>query len=92
VFKFYRGLGTAGTITRMPVSKSKRKRYIPPPKPKPKPSPKWVPILMVTMLGIGVLDLVLYYLTLLPGGSPLWGLLSGFALIAGGFFTGIFWR
>jgi hypothetical protein len=61
----------------MPVSKSKRNRYQPPPKPNPPPSPKWVPILM---------------LGLLPGGSPLWGLLSGFALIAGGFFTGIFWR
>jgi cell division protein CrgA len=82
----------AGTITRMPVSKSKRTRYTPPPKPKPKPSPKWVPILMLSLLGIGVIDLVLYYLTLLPGGSPLWGLISGFMLIAAGFFTGIFWR
>jgi hypothetical protein len=47
---------------------------------------------MVTLLGIGVLDLVLYYLTLLPGGSPLWGLLSGFGLISAGFVAGIFWR
>ena len=92
VFNFYRAPGTAGTIARMPVSKSKRQRYTPPPKPKPKPSPKWVPILMVSLLGVGVLDLVLYYLALLPSGSPLWGLLSGFGLIAGGFFTGIFWR
>jgi len=92
LFNFYPAPGTAGTIARMPVSKSKRRRYTPPPKPKPKPSPKWLPILMLSMLGLGVLDLVLYYLTLLPGGSPLWGLLSGFALIAGGFFTGIFWR
>lgn len=76
----------------MPVSKSKRQRYIPPPKPKPKPSPRWVPILMVALLGIGVADLILYYLGLLPGKTPLWGLLSGFALIALGFFTGVFWR
>ena len=92
IFNFYPGPWTAGTIAAMPVSKSKRRRYQPPPKPKPKPSPKWVPILMLSMLGLGVLDLVLYYLSILPGGSPLWGLLSGFALIAGGFFTGIFWR
>ena len=76
----------------MPVSKSKRNRYIPPPRPKPKPSPKWVPRLMVILLGIGIIDLVSYYLGILPGGSPLWGLLVGFAFIAGGFFTGIFWR
>jgi hypothetical protein len=76
----------------MPVSKSKRSRYIPPPKPKPKPSPRWVPILMISLLVLGVTDLVLYYLGLLPGKSPLWGLLVGFAFIALGFFTGVFWR
>jgi hypothetical protein len=47
---------------------------------------------MVTLLGLGVVDLVLYYLGLLPGRSPLWGLLVGFGLIASGFFTGVFWR
>lgn len=77
----------------MPVSRSKRSRYTAPPKPKPKPSPPWVPIVMVVLLGLGVLDLVLYYLGLPPlRGSPIWGLLAGFALIAGGFFTGVFWR
>lgn len=76
----------------MPVSKSKRRRYTPPPKPKPKPSPKWVPALMVTLLAIGVIDLVLYYLGLLPGGSQTPYLLGGFGLIAAGFGTGVFWR
>lgn len=77
----------------MPVSKSKRNRYIPPPKPKPKPSPRWVPRLMVALLGLGVIDLIMYYMGIPPLAShPLWGLLLGFALIAGGFFTGIFWR
>lgn len=76
----------------MPVSKSKRRRFTPPPKAKPKPSPRWVPVLMLALLVLGVVDLVLYYLGALPGGSPLWGLLSGFGLISAGFFTGIFWR
>lgn len=77
----------------MPVSKSKRSRYKAPPKPKPKPSPTWVPVLLLALLGVGVSDLILYYLRLLPGGgSPLWGLLSGFGLIASGFFVGVFWR
>lgn len=79
-------------MTPMPVSKSKRKRYTPPPKKKPKPSPAWVPMLMLGLLALGVISLVLYYLRLLPGDQPLWGLLGGFGLIAGGFFTGIFWR
>lgn len=49
---------------------------------------------MVGLLAAGVILLVLYYVRLLPGagGSPLWGLLGGFGLIAGGFFTGVFWR
>lgn len=76
----------------MPRSKSKRTRYIPPPKAKPKPSPRWVPVAMLVLLGLGVVDLVLYYLTLLPGGSPIWGLLVGFGLIATGFGFGVFWR
>lgn len=76
----------------MPVSKSKRRRYTPPPKPKPKPSPPWVPWLMLALGGIGVIMIVLYYMGLLPSGRPLWGLLSGFGLIAASFFTGIFWR
>lgn len=47
---------------------------------------------MLGLLAVGVIILVLYYLRLLPGGSPLWGLLGGFGLIASGFFTGVFWR
>lgn len=76
----------------MPVSKSKRQRYIPPAKPKPKPSPRWVPVLMMTFIALGVLMLIAYYMGLLPGDSPLWGLLGGFGLVAAGFFTGVFWR
>lgn len=77
----------------MPRSKSKRRRYTPPPKAKPKPSPRWVPVVLVVMLGLGVVDLVLYYLGLPPfRGAPTWGLFAGFGLIAGGFFTGVFWR
>lgn len=76
----------------MPVSRSKRRRYQPPPKPKPKPSPRWVPVLMLAFLVLGVADLVLYYLGILPGGSKTVYLLSGFGLIAAGFGTGVFWR
>ena len=76
----------------MPVSKSKRRRFTPPPKPKPKPSPTWVPIVMLALLVLGVVDLVLYYLGVLPGGARVAYLLIGFGLIAGGFGVGVFWR
>ena len=47
---------------------------------------------MVTLLGLGVLDLVLYYLGLLPFNNGVVWLIVGFLLIAGGFVTGVFWR
>jgi len=47
---------------------------------------------MLSLLAVGVIVLILYYLGLLPGRSPLWGLLGGFSLIASGFFVGVFWR
>ncbi|HEX9776402.1 MAG TPA: cell division protein CrgA [Actinomycetota bacterium] len=75
----------------MPISKSKRRRYTPPPKPKPKPSPKWVPVLMLTLIGLGVVWLVLYYLSVINFGNLI-GIGVGFGFIAGGFFTGVFWR
>lgn len=76
----------------MPVSKSKRRRYTQPPKTKPKPSPPWVPIVMLGLLVLGVVDLVLYYLGVLPGGPKTLYLLVGFGLIASGFGVGVFWR
>ncbi len=77
----------------MPVSKSKRSRYTPPPRPKPKPSPKWVPVVMLGFLILGVIDLVLYYTGLFPGDQPAtWQLLLGFGFIASGFIFGVFWR
>ena len=53
----------------MPRSKSKRSRYTPPPPKKAPPSPPWVPALMFTGFGLGVLIIVLNYLGLLPGGA-----------------------
>jgi len=84
----------------MPVSKGKRSRYTPPPKVKPKPSPRWVPIAVVVLISLGVIDLVLYYLS---GQSTAglfglinrytsWPLIVGFSLIAGGFGLATQWR
>jgi hypothetical protein len=47
---------------------------------------------MLALLVLGVIDLVLYYLGTLPGGSRVAYLLIGFGLIAAGFGVGVFWR
>ena len=49
------------------------------------PSPRWYVITMFFLMGIGVLLIVLNYLTLLPGSVSRWYLWSGLALIGGGF-------
>jgi hypothetical protein len=62
-------------------------RYTPPIPKEQKVSPRWVPILMFTLLGLGVLVIVLNYLDLLPGDTSNTYLLIGLGLITGGFIT-----
>jgi hypothetical protein len=84
----------------MPVSKGKRSRYQAPPKPKPKPSPRWIPITVIVLISLGVLDLVLYYLSGntnwfvfgLINRYTTWPLITGFAFIAAGFGLATQWR
>jgi Cell division protein CrgA len=63
------------------------------------PSPRWLPALMVVLFGIGMLWLVVFYLTEarmggLPGASDIgnWNLLVGFAFIIVGFALATQWR
>jgi len=49
------------------------------------PSPRWYVITMFSLMTIGILLIVLNYLTLLPGSVSRWYLWSGLALIGGGF-------
>ena len=89
----------------MPESKKRKKGvYTPPPTPgssarKRKPSPIWLAPLMLAMFGIGVLWLVIFYLT--QGDmvdAPFigeWGngnLLAGFGFIVVGFGLSTQWR
>jgi len=62
-------------------------RYTPPIPREQKVSPWWVPVLMFTLLGVGVLVIVLNYVGLLPGDTKNSYLLIGLALITGGFIT-----
>jgi LPXTG-motif cell wall-anchored protein len=68
-------------------------RYTPPiPKAK-KVSPIWVPVLMFTCLGLGVLIILANYVGLMPGGEANnWYLLIGLALITTGFLTATQYR
>jgi len=69
----------------MPRSKSKRSRYTPPPPKKAPPSPLWVPVTMFTLLGLGMVIVIINYLGVLPGGAKNGYLFLGLGLITVGF-------
>ena len=60
-------------------------RYTPPVPRDVKVSPIWVPILMFTLLGLGMIVIVINYLGLLPGEADNKYLLAGLVLITLGF-------
>jgi len=60
-------------------------RYTPPVPRSTKVSPKWVPVLMFSLLGLGMVTLVVNYLDVLPGGTSNWYLLSGLVMVTFGF-------
>lgn len=62
-------------------------RYTPPVPKYVKSSPIWVPILMFTLLGLGLLVIICNYLGLVPGDTSNWYLLAGLGLILGGILT-----
>jgi len=69
------------------------RRYTPPTARADKlPSPPWVPILMFTFWGLGMLVIFLSYLGVLPGGSSNWYLLVGLGLILAGIVTATQYR
>jgi hypothetical protein len=69
----------------VPVSKAKRSRYTPPPQKKAPPSKLWVPVVMSTLLLVGLLVVLTNYLGALPGEQENRYLLLGLGLITGGF-------
>ena len=68
-------------------------RYTPPiPGGAHPPSPSWVPVLMFVLFGLGMLVLILNYLSLLPGAVSNWYLLAGLGFILGGIVTATQYR
>lgn len=86
----------------MPVSKKRKKSvYTPPPVPgaaarRRRPSPVWLAPLMLALFVVGVLWLVVFYLSngKMPvfGGLDNWNLLIGFGFIVAGFGLSTQWR
>lgn len=75
----------------MPKSKSKRSTYTPPKPQKPPPSPKWVPVLGLSLIGLGgALLLVVYVVPGFPGGNA--NLFVGFLMMAVGLVALSRWR
>jgi hypothetical protein len=62
-------------------------RYTPPVPKEYKVSPTWVPVMMFTLLGVGMLMIVTNYMGILPGGASNAYLLVGLGLITAGFIT-----
>lgn len=67
-------------------------RYTPPVPRELKVSPTWVPVLMFTLLGIGLVVIFLNYLGVLPGGMSNAYLGLGLAAICGGIVTATQYR
>ena len=68
-------------------------RYTPPTPDSYRSSPIWVPILMFSLLGIGVLVIITNYVDLLPGNGPSnTYLLVGLGCITAGFITATRYR
>jgi hypothetical protein len=82
--------GGSRTVTKAPATPSGR--YTPPTPRQYKESPRWVPILLLAFLVLGMLTIVCNYLGLLPGGAKNAYLFVGLALITCGFITAIRYR
>jgi len=67
-------------------------RYTPPVPKEYKVSPTWVPVLMFTLLGIGLVVIFCNYLGVLPGGTKNSYLLVGLGSILGGIMTATQYR
>jgi hypothetical protein len=67
-------------------------RYTPPVPKSVKVSPRWLPVLILTLLVVGILMIIINYLGVLPGGASNWYLLIGLALIAAGFIAATQYR
>jgi hypothetical protein len=76
----------------VPRSKSKRSSYTPPKPAKPAPSPRWVPIVGLAVIALGVAVIIFSYILpgVLPGGNYV--LIAGFVMMTLGLLLLSQWR
>ncbi|HEX6395626.1 MAG TPA: cell division protein CrgA [Acidimicrobiales bacterium] len=74
-----------GPARRSPASGTSSGRYTAPIPREFRSSPWWVPALILTFFGLGLISILLNYLGLLPGGASNGYLFLGLALIVAGF-------
>ena len=67
-------------------------RYTPPVAKDVKVSPRWVPIVMFTLLGIGLVVIILNYVGVLPGNTSNWYLVLGLGFVLAGIVTATQWH
>jgi hypothetical protein len=81
-------VSTSGTSTSTHVGASSR--YTPPVPQSVKESPKWVPILMLVLLGLGVVFILTRYL----GGDNIgnWPVFVGLGFVLAGLYTATKWH
>ena len=80
-----RPAGNAGGSGRSAGGQGAGGRYTAPIPREFRQSPVWVPVLILTFFGLGLISILLNYLGLLPGGANNWYLLLGLGLIVAGF-------
>jgi hypothetical protein len=84
------GAGSRSTAGR--VTPKGSGRYTPPIPKEEKVSPKWVPVLMFTLLILGMLVIIANYLEVLPGDAKNEYLFLGLGMITAGFITATKYR
>jgi hypothetical protein len=77
--------GRAGSTSSGRVSQPGTGRYTAPIPREYRSSPWWVPVVILTFFGLGLICILLNYLGLLPGGANNWYLILGLGLIVAGF-------
>lgn len=82
--------GDSGRVT--PKKQATSGRYTPPIPKSYKESPRWVPVVMLTFLALGMLVIIFNYLGLVPGETSNTYLAIGLGLITAGFVIATQWR
>lgn len=83
---------TRGRVTPKKSERPSTGRYTPPIPKETYISPRWVPWVMFTLLGLGMLIIVTNYLEVLPDGAKNSYLLVGLGCITAGFITATRYR